>query len=188
MNSFPSHWQYQQARRYIYAGGVLAYPTEAVFGLGCDPSNAHAIQRILQLKHRDPGKGMILVASNMQQLEPWIEPLSATKQSRLMRTWPGPITWLVPAAKHCPEILTGAHSTLAIRISAHPVVQQLCNTLGHALVSTSANLSKQTPARSTLRTRLIFGDHIDYLLSGQVGNENTPTSIYDLATGKEVRA
>lgn len=188
MSQFPSHWQLQQAARKVRSGGIIAYPTEAVFGLGCDPACEAAVERLLKLKQRSPGKGLILVASDWNQLRIWTASVSRAQKQQLFRTWPGPVTWLLPAAQHCPEWLTGKHSTLAVRVSAHPTIQQLCRTLGHALVSTSANRSNQAPARSTLETRLRFGHDLDYLLAGSVGNQHRPTEIRDLASGNTVRS
>ena len=183
----PSHWQLRTAARYIRAGGVIAYPTEAVFGLGCDPADWDAVQRLLALKKRSWRKGLILIASERRQLEPWVEGFRDCWLPQLDDSWPGPTTWLVPAARDCPAWLTGEHDTLAVRVTAHPLVRQLCDTLDAALVSTSANTSGQRPARSVLDTRLRFGTRIDFVLPGSVGKQKQPTEIRDLKTGQIIR-
>jgi L-threonylcarbamoyladenylate synthase len=175
------------AVRWIEAGGTIAYPTEAVFGLGCDPADPLAVSRLLAIKQRSPDKGLILVAADWSQLRPWVEELSTSMEQRLRRSWPGPVTWLVPAADNCPYWLTGAHTTLAVRVSAHPVVNALCTAWGGALVSTSANKSNQRPARSVLEVQLRFATSIDYILPGPLGGRRQPTTIRDLATGRIVR-
>jgi L-threonylcarbamoyladenylate synthase len=168
-------------------GGVIAYPTEAVFGLGCDPANRNAVQRLLALKNRCWRKGLILVASERRQLEPWLEKICDSWSSQLDESWPGPTTWLIPAARDCPDWLSGEHLTLAVRVSAHPVVRQLCDRLDSAIVSTSANTSGQRPARSVLDIRLRFGSRIDFVLPGSLGGQRQPTEIRDLASGQFIR-
>jgi L-threonylcarbamoyladenylate synthase len=184
---FPGNFRLRRAADWVAGGGVIAYPTEAVFGLGCDPADPLAVSRLLAIKQRPPDKGLILVAAHWSQLQPWLQPLPADLEQRLRRSWPGPLTWLVPAADDCPDWLTGAHPTLAVRISAHPLVQALCTTWGGALVSTSANKSNQRPARSVLEVQLRFATRIDYLLPGPLGGRQQPTTIRDLASDRIVR-
>ncbi len=171
----------------IRGGGIVAYPTEAVFGLGCDPANPEAVSRLLAIKRRAQKKGLILVAADWTQLQPWLQPQSGERLRRLRESWPGPVTWLVPAATDCPRWLTGEHTTLAVRVSDHPLVSRLCRRVGSALVSTSANISRQRPARTLLQVQLRFADKIDDWLPGPLGGYTNPTCIRDLATGKTVR-
>lgn len=175
------------AARWVQSGGIIAYPTEAVFGLGCNPADPLAVTRLLAVKRRPVSKGLILVAAEREQLSPWIQVLTAAQETRLKRSWPGPHTWLVPAAPRCPVWLTGAHSTLAVRVSAHPLVQALCQRLNGPLVSTSANVSHLKPARSVLEVQLRFAADIDYILPGSLGSAQQPTSIHDLVSGCSVR-
>ncbi len=175
------------AARWVRSGGVIAYPTEAVFGLGCNPADPLAVARVLSIKKRPIDKGLILVASDQQQLAPWIRPVSDADQARLKRSWPGPNTWLVPAADNCPDWLTGKHSTQAVRVTAHPLVRALCDRLNSALVSTSANVSNLPPARSVLEVQLRFAAQVDYILPGQLGGDSQPTSIRDLLSGHMIR-
>lgn len=183
----PSHWQLHTAARWIRAGGVIAYPTEAVFGLGCDPADQSAVRRLLALKNRCWQKGLILIASEQRQLEGWLEFICDDWSRQLDESWPGPTTWLLPAASDCPSWLRGEHDTLAVRVSAHPVVRQLCTILDGAIVSTSANISGQRPARSVLDVRLRFGTRIDYVLPGPLGGQKQATEIRDLASGRYIR-
>ncbi len=187
MSAVPSHWQLHTAARWIRKGGIVAYPTEAVFGLGCDPANPFAVAKLLALKNRPWQKGLILVATNLQQLEPWLQTLSDNCLQQLDKSWPGPTTWLLPASNSCPDWLTGTHATLAARISAHPLVRSLCDMLNGPVVSTSANSSGQRPARSVLDIRLRFGTRIDFVLPGALGDQQQPTRIRDLASGKLIR-
>ncbi len=182
------HFHLRRAADWVRCGGVIAYPTEAVFGLGCDPGDDAAVRRLLTLKRRPLNKGLILVAAEWAQLKPWLQPLSRAHEHQLLRSWPGPVTWLVPAAPDCPHWLTGDHDSLAVRVSAHPLVRALCARIGSALVSTSANVSTQAPARTLLQVQLRFGGALDYLLPGALGGRAQPTQIRDLASGRIVRA
>jgi L-threonylcarbamoyladenylate synthase len=187
LKSRSGRWPLRQAAATLHAGGVIAYPTEAVYGLGCDPLNLDAVLRLLSIKHRDPAKGLILVADNIQRLLPFIKVTAAQRQA-LMQTWPGPNTWLVPVQDWVPEWLTGQHDTLAVRVTAHPLVAALCREAGMPIVSTSANLAGQPPARNALQVRKRLAGKIDFLLNGQTSGQRRPTTIRDLETGQVIRA
>ncbi len=176
------------ARRILQAGGIVAYPTEAVYGLGCDPNNPEAVIRLLALKHRPWQKGMILIASALEQLDPYLLPLSPQNAERVQPTWPGPVTWLLPARQEVPWWLRGEHQTLAVRVTAHPLAAALCDAFGGPLVSTSANLAGHEPARSALRVRRDLGEMVDYILHGALGTLAQPTEIRDAETGRIIRA
>ncbi len=180
-------WQLRQAARIVHGGGLIAYPTEAVYGLGCDPLNAGAVQRLLTLKNRPMDKGLILIASDLYQLRPFLLPLNTDDEATLHTTWPGPVTWLLPARPETPRWLRGRHDTLAVRVTDHPLAAALCRQLGHPLVSTSANRSGQPPARSPLDVQRTFGNNIDLVLTGALGEQRRPTLIRDLASGHTLR-
>lgn len=188
MTTHCSNWKLSEACRRVRAGGIIAYPTEAVFGLGCDPADPLAVGRLLAIKKRPLSKGLILVAADRQQLDPWIQAQPARFEKRMADSWPGPTTWLVPASPDCPAWLTGAHETLAVRVSAHPLVHALCEHLGSALVSTSANISTLEPARTVLEVQLRFATCIDYILPGSLGGQAQPTTIRDLLSGATIRS
>ncbi|MFZ4791282.1 MAG: Sua5/YciO/YrdC/YwlC family protein [Candidatus Competibacteraceae bacterium] len=177
----------QIAARIVRVGGLIAYPTEAVYGLGCDPRNERAVTRLLTLKRRSISKGLILIAADFVQLEPFLQPLDPQDRVRLEATWPGPQTWLIPARTTVPRWLRGRHDTLAVRVTAHPLAAALCRTCGHPLVSTSANRSGRPPARTALAVRRQLGDSLDDLLPGPTGGAVKPTAIRDLRTGQVVR-
>ncbi|MFO7640914.1 MAG: L-threonylcarbamoyladenylate synthase [Candidatus Competibacteraceae bacterium] len=174
--------------RVVRAGGLIAYPTEAVYGLGCDPRNERAVRRLLALKRRSPRKGLILIAADFAQLAPYLQPLTPTDRAQLNATWPGPYTWLIPARPEVPRWLRGQFDTLAVRVTAHPLAAALCRTCGHPLVSTSANYSGRPPARTALAVRRQLGGNIDALLSGPTGGAAKPTEIRELRTGRRVRS
>lgn len=171
----------------LHAGGLVAYPTEAVYGLGCDPLNPDAVERLLQLKQRPWQKGLILIAASIEQLSFFIQPIAAEYQSKLDFSWPGPYTWLIPASDNCPGWIRGTHHTVAVRVSAHPLVQELCNTFGGAIVSTSANYAGKPPAMSPLSVLRDLGGDVDYCLHGKLGGAERPTVIRDLVSDQTVR-
>jgi len=178
-------WHINKAVRDLKHGGVIAYPTEAVYGLGCLPWDAFAVARILALKKRHPDKGLILVASNIEQLEP-IANFTSLPTEIIFASWPGTVTWIVPAREWVPAWLTGNHKGIAVRVSAHPVVRKLCSSVG-PIVSTSANPSDLKPAKTALRVRTYFGNQINFIVPGQLGNSMKPTEIRDALTGKLIR-
>lgn len=177
-----------QACHVLHQGGVIAYPTEAVYGLGCDPLNADAVYRLLEIKQRPVDKGLILVAANLQQLLPYIEQLTAAKEQQLQQSWPGPTTWVVPAKADVPVWIRGRHTSVAMRVSAHPSVQALCELYGGPIISTSANRSGQSPARSALQVRQRFMHQLDFILNEPLGSSDKPTEIRQLANGEILRA
>lgn len=176
-----------QAAKCIASGGIVGYPTEGVFGLGCDPSNTVALQRLIDLKQRDNNKGLIIIAASRAQLEPWVAALASELQSKLDSTWPGPVTWILASAPDASPLLTGNRSTVATRVTSHATAAELCSNCGHAIVSTSANLSGQAPCRDARSVANCFGDKIDYLLDLPIGDLDGPTPIFDGATGKQLR-
>jgi L-threonylcarbamoyladenylate synthase len=182
-----NHWHIDCAVRVVRHRGVIAYPTEAVFGLGCAPCYPEAVRRILSLKRRNPAKGLIVVASELSQLQGLIDldALGSGKE-RVLATWPGPVTWIIPARPGVPDWLTGAHPGLAVRLSAHVQVRALCDRVG-ALVSTSANPEGAPPARDARRVRAYFGDALDYILPGTVGGRSSPSEIRDARSGTVLR-
>lgn len=171
----------------VASGGIIAYPTEAVWGVGCDPDNPDAVLRLLRLKQRDWRKGLILVAASMAQFEPYLSALSVAHRQQLALSWPGPTTWLVPHNGSVGVGICGEHSSVALRVSAHPVIQALCNLCGGPLVSTSANPGGLRPARDCLTVRRYFGDAIDAYAPGALGGATQPSEIRDLLSGEVIR-
>ncbi|HYG32268.1 MAG TPA: Sua5/YciO/YrdC/YwlC family protein [Methylophilaceae bacterium] len=173
-------------RHYLRSGGVIAYPTESCYGLGCAPDNYRAVQRLLAIKGRPERKGLILIAGRFTQLQPYLAPLKPAQVAELHTKWPGPHTWLVPASRHCPFWLTGRHPTLAVRLTAHLPAAQLCNDAGMALVSTSANRSGQRPARTARECAALFGKQVR-IIPGRIGKRRRPSTIQDFVSGKIIR-
>lgn len=183
-----SSWlRVDQAARIVLEGGIIAYPTEAVYGIGCLPLLEQALERIVRIKHRDARKGLIVVAADSAQLEPLAAIPYGAIGAEIRAGWPGPRTWVVPARPGVPALLTGGRPTLAVRVSDHPILQRLCRRTGSALVSTSANHSGRHPARSALAVRHALGRELDFVLAGPLGPSGRPTEIRDAATGAILR-
>jgi L-threonylcarbamoyladenylate synthase len=167
--------------------GVVACPTEAVWGLSCDPSNEQAVNRLLALKNRPVTKGLILVAASQRQLDFLLSDVTPLQDEMLSASWPGPVTWLLPHHGRVPHWVSGEHDTVAVRVSDHPVVNALCVAWGGPLVSSSANPAGARPAREAFQVRRYFGERVDCLLPGRVGKAPRPTIIRDLISGQIIR-
>jgi L-threonylcarbamoyladenylate synthase len=171
-------------------GGVLAYPTEAVFGLGCDPHDPQAFERVFALKQRPPAQGVLLIADNFEQVTRYID-LAAVPEGvwrEVRASWPGPQTWIFPRTPEVPAWVAGGHAGIALRVTAHAPAAALCRAFGGALVSTSANPHGELPARDTQTVVDYFGDALDAVLDAPVGNAARPTPIRDALTGAIIRA
>jgi L-threonylcarbamoyladenylate synthase len=176
-----------QAARTILEGGVIAYPTETVYGIGCLPHNEQGLRRIMRIKRRDTRKGLIVVAAEIGQLEQLAQIPDVESNGGNLPGWPGPVTWVVPANRYASPLLTGGRPTIAVRISDHPIVRRLCLRTGSPLVSTSANFTGHPPALSALGVRRAIGAELDFVLAGPLGKQPKPTEIRDLSTGKILR-
>lgn len=169
-------WRLRHAARVLADGGLVAHPTEGVWGLACDPAQPSAVFALLTAKRRDPAKGLILIAAGTDDL---LDYLGEPPPQAALADWPGPVTWLLPAAPDVPWWLTGEHDTIAVRVTAHATAAALCQAHGGPLVSTSANLAGRPPARNAWQARAALGGHIDWILSGDLDYPGVPSSIRD---------
>lgn len=179
----------QDAVNALKQGQLIAYPTEAVFGLGCDPQQSDAVDKLIKLKKRNPDKGLILIAANYNQLDPYLAVVEDNVAERAFKTWPGPVTWLWPAKQDhsLSPLLSGTHLSLAVRVSSHPVVTKLCSAFNGAIVSTSANTEGQPPAKTAQEVKNYFPSGIHKIIDADLGNLKQPTAIFDLLTQAEIR-
>ena len=177
---------FRSVAAHLKHGGLIAYPTEYCYGLGCSPRNRRAVLRLLKLKSRPQNKGLILIAGKFGQLAPYLQPLTAEQQDILRRDGAQAVTYLMPAKPSVPRWLRGMHDTLAVRITTHAGAAALCNALGMALVSTSANRSGHQPARTYAQCQRMFGNRV-LVLPGRVGKRKKPSTIRAWASGKIVR-
>jgi L-threonylcarbamoyladenylate synthase len=179
-------WHELQAARVIRRGGIIAYPTEGVYGLGCDPTNPVAIARILELKHRGWSKGLIVIAAYLDQLRKFADLSDRDIEQRLAEPTLEPITWIVPALAGLPRSLTGGRTTVAVRLIAHELTRALCERVG-PLVSTSANPSGVRPARDAFTVRRYFGAEVELIVPGYTGGGAGPSEIRDARTDAVLR-
>lgn len=181
-------WRLIRLKKLILEEGVIAYPTEGVWGLGCLPQSEKAVTRIAALKQRSLTKGLILVAANIDQFEPYLNQLDSSLMAVLQANWPGPVTYLVPDNGRAPRWIKGAHKTVALRVSDHPVVRELCLAIEGPLVSTSANTASHPPARDSLQVRRYFAEGIDDICPGELGDEKGASEIRSLTSIEVVRS
>ena len=183
-----NRFQISLAVKVLRGGGVLAYPTEGVFGLGCDPLNGLAVAKLAAMKRREVAQGFILIGACLTDLLPFIFPDEKIFEKIVAET-PNATTWIVPAAEALPNWLLGPGQTVAVRLTSHPLSARLCCAFGGAVISTSANSRGQRPAKGLLRIRQTFRtDCIDFLLPGRLGGAKGPSEIRDASTGRIVRA
>ena len=177
-----------QIVRVLKEENVIAYPTEAVFGVGCNPDSETAVMRLLELKQRPIDKGLILIAASFDQLKPYIDDSMLTDAQReaVFARWPGPVTFVFPAPATTPRWLTGRFDSLAVRVTDHPLVVALCQAYGKPLVSTSANLSGLAPCRTVEEVRAQFGEDFP-VVEGNTGGRLNPSEIRDALTGEQFR-
>jgi len=172
----------------LLIGGIVAYPTEAVWGLGCDPYNQSAVNKILNAKGRPEDKGLILVAASIQQISSLLNGLPADQLAMLQASWPGPTTWVIEDYNHVyPAWVKGKHSSVAVRVTDHPLVVELCEAFGDVIVSTSANPSGRPPALSQEQAASYFGPSVGYYLDGPTSGSDNPSAIYSLDSGLTLR-
>lgn len=182
--STPAH-----AATALRGGGVIAYPTEGVWGLGCDPYNQQAVLRLLAIKQRELSKGLILIASRVDQLDDVIawDELPDARRDDVLASWPGPHTWVVPVQSGVPAWITGEHDSVAVRVSSHPVVIALCEAFSGTLVSTSANRAGQPAVQTLEALDPMVVAAVDAVVEGRTGDLSQPTTIRDALTGDWLR-
>ncbi|CAM2967818.1 L-threonylcarbamoyladenylate synthase [Vibrio rarus] len=181
--------QIDQAINALKQGRVIAYPTEAVFGVGCDPDNEQALQALMTLKQRDPDKGLILIAANFEQLLPYVDvsDLSQEQLDRVFESWPGPVTWVMPVSEKVHQLVHGAFDSVAVRVTDHPLVQQICIQFSKPITSTSANLSGLPPCLDANEVENQLGSEDVFIVHGSVGGRTKPSQIKDVKSLQVLR-
>ena len=176
-----------QAVAVLKKGGIIAYPTEYCFGLGCDPNNPSAIERLLKIKRRSTRRGLILIAGNIAQIENYADLKSSPLRSAIEESWPGPHTWLLPATDNVSIRIRGEHKTVAMRLTGHSVARQICTDFGGAIVSTSANRHGEPVLMSSQAVDLDMGSEIDFIVDAPLGGASAPSKIRDGISGERIR-
>ena len=169
---YPDWFSVQRAAFWIGSGGIVAHATEGVWGLACDPLNADAVDRLLEIKNRNQDQGLILIGADAEMFASQLALLTEETRHCIEKSWPGAHTWIVPDNMY-PSAISGGRDRIAVRVPGHEQARNLCAQVGHPIVSTSANISGRAPAQTVLRARMIFGDRVDYYLSGELGHSGT---------------
>lgn len=177
----------KKAVQLLKSGDVIAYPTESVYGFGCDPFNPDAVAKLLQLKNREIKKGFILVATEWEQVEHLVAQVSPMLLSQIQNSWPGPTTWIFPVDPSVPEWICGNNGNIAIRISDHPIIRDICNAFDGPIISTSANTKGNIPTRDYFTTKMLFQNDVAFIVEGKTGGLRKPTTIKDAITGDILR-
>jgi L-threonylcarbamoyladenylate synthase len=177
----------ERAVRILADGGLIAYPTEAVYGLGCLPGERKTVEHLLHIKKRSWRKGLILIASDFDQLSPLVKLPENELREEVLASWPGPVTWVLEARRGIPAWLGGGRPSLAVRVTDHPLASALCERLQSPLISTSANRGGRPPLKRPLAVRREFGSDIDDVLVGPLGEQAKPTAIRDGRSGQTLR-
>ena len=172
----------QKALADLKLGKVIAYPSEGVWALGCNPQNEEAVYKLLKLKRRPVSKGLIVVGSNLEQMRPYID-VNKYKE-RLLLKWPGPHTWIVPTTE-APIWIRGKYDSVALRVSSHRTIVEICEKLEGAIVSTSANIQDEKPLKNEQEVKKEF-DNLT-VVEGPLGCLEGPTPIQDVESNKWIR-
>lgn len=183
-----SPWLINRLGKAVQRGAVFAYPTDTIWGFGCHPLHAAAVHRILHIKQRSVSKGLILLASELSQLQPYLKKnLNHQEINQLEFISEQPTTWLVEASEDCPNWLRGQFPTIAVRLTSHPFVQRLCHTINAPLVSTSANRSGCPTIRNAVQARRQFGSELDFIVEGFSPGGKKASRIKSLASDQIIR-
>jgi L-threonylcarbamoyladenylate synthase len=172
-------------KRFIANGGVVAYPTESCFGLGCNPQNFRGIKKLNLLKKRPTNKNFILIAAELKQIKNIIQKLNKKQIENLYTKWPGPHTWLIKANRTCPSWLK-KNNKVAIRIPNLNICQDFLSSVDMAVTSTSANKTKQHPIKN-YREACRYYKHSVRIIKGRIGRNKKPSQIQDFDTKVIIR-
>ena len=181
------HMFVKQSVKVLQQGGIIAYPTEYCFGLGCDPRDRQAVERLLQIKQRKVEQGVILIAGDSNQVSHYADLEQLVSKHEILASWPGPNTWLLPAHASVPDYIRGQHETIAMRIPDHQFCLALLNEFAHPIVSTSANRSGQPEHLVTCSVVADMGEDCDLIVDLPVGGATRASTIRDAITGSTLR-
>jgi len=169
-------------------GAVIAYPTETVWGLGCLPNNQEALQKLAEIKQRSVKKGFILVSPNINFCLPYIkEAFHQQAKENITLNLEKPTTWLVPKSSTTSSLISGQFHTVAIRISPHPFITDICNQLNMPLTSTSANLHSRPSLNSAIGIQRFLGDRVKHIVHGYKSGLGQASTIIDLQSKRIIR-
>lgn len=179
----------KEASTILQNDGVIAYPTETVWGFGCLANKPSALRKLLAIKNRSADKGLILLGNSLDMFNDFVDfsKLSASQIETLLKPPLTPTSWLVPAKENVSLLVRGRHSSIAIRFATNPSCKELIAELNTPIVSTSANQDGLPICKIKEEIRFLFDKQLDGILEGDVGCRNTPSQIIDLLTKKVIR-
>lgn len=166
----------------VKAGGVVAIPTDTLYGLAADPFNGPAVQRLFQIKRRDPERAIPLIAANAAQVRLTLGDLPRHAQRLAARFWPGPLTLVVAAPSTLAEGVADARGTVGVRVPGHPAVCAFAAACGVPLTATSANISGYPPTADPEEVVRQLGAELDGLLDAGLTTGGLPSTIVDVTT------
>lgn len=170
----------KEAIAILKAGGLVAMPTETVYGLGADATNEEALRKIFQAKQRPMDHPLIVHLSNYEQIQDWVSFVSPAAERLAKAFWPGPLTLILPKAQHVLDIVTGHQQTVGIRIPSHPVAQALLKGFGGGIAAPSANRFGRISPTTAAAVREELGEAVDLILEGgacEIGLESTIVDV-----------
>lgn len=174
-------------RRFIAKGGIIAYPTESCFGIGCHPRHAFALRKVVGIKKRPQHKGLIVIGKDLSQFKNLLQPLCVDDAAALSQIWPAAKTFVLPAQKRVLPLLRGKQrDKLAVRVPAHETARALCAVIGSPLVSTSCNRAGKRACRSEREVRRQFGRQV-HIVGGRTGCRRQPSEIIDWHSQSRLR-
>jgi L-threonylcarbamoyladenylate synthase len=186
MNQGSDERSIQDAAKVVTNGGVIAFRTDTFYGLGANPFNRDAVQRIKQLKGREDAKPVLIVISDREHVDRFVSESSQTFDLLAKTFWPGPLTLICRANAEVPEEITAGTETIGVRLPGDDKVRLLVQACGGALTATSANPSHQEPAKSAQEVFTYFGDAIDLIVDGGAAGTDHPSTVVNVC-GDEPR-
>ncbi|HKA38930.1 MAG TPA: L-threonylcarbamoyladenylate synthase [Burkholderiales bacterium] len=168
----------------LRAGGLVAFPTETVYGLGADASNTAAVRRIFEVKGRPASHPVIVHLADAVQLANWARDIPESARKLARKYWPGPLTLILERARGVSDAVTGGQDTVALRVPSHPVAQQLLARFGGGIAAPSANRHGRVSATTAEHVRREFGAAVDCVLDGGAAEVGIESTIVDLSGGK----
>lgn len=172
----------REASAVLAGGGVIAFPTDTVYGLGCDLMNAGAVRRVYRIKDRPEGMPLIAMFAEQSQWRQVAASLPSGVDVLMGHWWPGPLTLIVPACTGIPEAVLGGGTTIGMRIPDHPVALALLQACRSPLATTSANLSGRPPACTAAEVATQLGDAVDLVIDGGLCPGGTASTVLDCTT------
>ena len=169
---------------HLRQGGIVAFPTETYYGLAVDPDCASAVTKLFEVKKRQEHKPLLLLIEKLEWLDSVAQKVPVVYLPLIKKYWPGPLTLIFQAKTTISQKITGNTGTVGVRISPHPIAQELVRRMGKPITATSANISGLAPARTAIEVSEMLGDCVDYIFDGGQTEAGLCSTIVDVKYGK----